>query len=263
MKRYRALAISLLLALPGVPGAAETGGRPATPKPQAHDHRAAKKLMLENAEGASVTLWKPDLSTQPLSFDQGGFTLPKTGMDNYHAVVAERTWGDTKESVIRYEYLFGRPSKHSPGELAGAVKTDLEIVPDPIPREHYRYHSDQTWGFLLRLHGTPAGGIPLTLRTANGTQLDAVSDPSGRVAFRLPDDFPGLVPGVRDDRSAAFTVSAEMRDADMIYQTTLSADYRVNPAHWQSTRWGWMVAGLGFVAGGLLGRTKKQGRQKP
>jgi hypothetical protein len=263
MKSYQPLAVALLLVMPALTGGAESSGKSAASKPQTHDHRGPKRLMLENGEGARVTLWKPDLTTQPLSIEHGGFSMPKTGMDNYHAVVAERSWGDTKESLIRYEYLFGRPSKHSPSELAGTVKTDLEIVPDPIPREHYRYHSDQTWGFLLRLHGLPAGGIPLTLRTANGTQLEAVSDTSGRVAFHLPDDFPGLVPGARDERSAAFTVSAEMRDADMNYQTTLSADYRVNPAHWQSTRWGWMVAGLGFVAGGLLGRTKNQGGKKP
>lgn len=261
MKRYLPLATILLLAMPAAQSAGKPAGGPEN-QTQTHSHRGPKKLMLENGEGASVTLWKPDLTTQPLTFEQGGFTLPKTGMDNYHAVVAEKDWGDSKESVIRYEYRFGRPSEHSPSELARAVKTALEIVPDPIPREHYRYHSDQTWGFKLRLHGLPAGGIPLTLQTANGTHLEAVSDTSGRVKFHLPDDFPDVLPGKRDNRSATFTISAGMRGAGIDYQTTLSADYHINPSHWQSSRLGLLVAGLGFVAGGLLGRTNDQGGQK-
>jgi hypothetical protein len=226
------------------------------PHARSHDRHGSKQFMLENAEGASITLWKPDLTSQPLKPSHGGFALPGTGMDNYHAIVAERTWGGSSESLIRYAYLFGRPSKHSPRELTAAVKTDLEIAPDPIPREHYRYYSNHTWGFRLRLHGLPAAGVPLTLRTDNGTNLEAVSDDTGRVVFLLPDDFPHVQDGERDTRSAGFTVSAEKHEAGIDYRTTLAADYQINPDHWQSTPLGLMAAGFGMLAGGLLGRVK-------
>jgi len=248
------IAVSLL-PLPAI-AADKPESTEAAPKPAQHNRHAARRIMLENAEGASVTLWKPDLTRQPLTLSQGGFALRGSGMDNYHAIVVERWWGDSKESLIRYEYLFGRPSKHSPRELAGAVKTELEIAPDPIPREHYRYYSDQTWGFQLRMHGLPAAGIPLTLRTQNGTTLEAVSDDTGRVSFHLPDDFPDVVSGHRDTRSAAFTISAEKRESGIAYHTTLAADYHLNPSHWQSTPLGMLAAGFGLLAGGLLGRVK-------
>ena len=262
MKRYRALAISLLLALPGVPGAAETGGRPATPKPQAHDHRAAKKLMLENAEGASVTLWKPDLSTQPLSFDQGGFTLPKTGMDNYHALVAERRPdATTLEAAIRFVYLRGKPSGNSPSLLTTAVKTPLDIVPAPLPREHRHYQANHDAVFVLRFKGKPLANAPVALSTANGSHLQLVTDRIGALRFTLPDDFPATEPGRENNRPAEFVLQAETERDGRTYRTSLSGEYHVDPAHWQSFELGMMVLGAGFVTGLVVNRRKpKQGR---
>ncbi|MCU7853881.1 MAG: hypothetical protein KZQ80_16905 [Candidatus Thiodiazotropha sp. (ex Monitilora ramsayi)] len=265
MKRYKPLsmlAMALMLTLPVAKSAEEAGDKPTQPQPPAHSHRGPKKLMLENSDGAKITLWKPDLTTQPLTFEHGGITIPKTGTDNYHVVIAEKDWGDSKEAVIRYEYQFGRPSKRSPSELAGTEKTAFEIVPDPIPREHNHYHSDQTWGFLLRIHGAPAVGIPVSLETDNGSQMQASTDESGRVAFHLPDDFPDIVTGERDRRSAELAISAVIQDGDIDYQTTLTAEYRVAPSHWQSTRMGLLVAGLGLIVGGLIGKTKKTAGKK-
>ncbi|MCU7844917.1 MAG: hypothetical protein KZQ93_13890 [Candidatus Thiodiazotropha sp. (ex Monitilora ramsayi)] len=257
------LAVSMLLTLPVALGAVETGTQASEPQPQAHNnHRGPKQLVLENGLGAKVTLWKPDLTTQPVTPEHGMFTMPKTGMDNYHAVIAERDWGNLKETVIRYEYQFGKPSKRSPSELAGTVKTDFEIIPDPIPREHYRYHSNETWGFLLRLHGEPAQNIPVSFESENGSQMKSVTDERGYVSFRLPDDFPDIVPGERDRRSAGFTITAETENAGITYQTMLTADYRVAPEHWQSTQLGLLVAGIGLITGGLIGRVKLQGGKK-
>lgn len=263
MKRYLRLC---LLALPLLPAAAPaSGAEPAGKHPKekqtqsAHNHRGPKQLMLENADGAVITFWKPNLTTQPLTPVHGGVTLPKTGMDNYHAVVAEKDWGSSKETVIRYEYLFGRPSKHSPSELAGAVKTEFEIVPAPIPREHFRYLSEQRWGFQVRLHGQPAADIPLSLETEFGSRLAAVTDAQGYAVFRLPDDFPDVVEGLRDRRKAEFAVSATTEDGGVAYQTMLTASYHLNPSHWQSASMGWAVVGIGFIAGALLGRQKGRG----
>lgn len=257
--RYALLAIPVLACQTPLFAAQTADSAPTVKKPQsAHaSHRGPKTLMLQNAEGAVITLWKPDLTTQTLEPMHGGVTIPKTGMDNYHALIAEKDWGDSKETVIRYEYMFGRPSKHSPSELAGAVKTELEIVPAPIPREHFRYHSDQRWGFQVRLHGKPLPDLPLSLETEHGTRLEAVTDAEGYAAFRLPDDFPDVVPGERDQRSAEFVVTADTATEEVAYHTTLTAAYRINPSHWQSAPLGWAVAGIGFIAGGLIGRQKK------
>lgn len=243
-------------------GAAQPTGEPpgkTAPRGHSSDHRGPKKIRLINGEGADIKLWKPDLTTLPLSSSQGTLTIPATGMDNYHAVVAEKDWGKIKESVIRYEFMFGKPSKQSPDKLVKAVKSDLEIMPDPFPREHYRYYSGHTWSFVLRLRGKPLPGIETGLQTENGTQLHGISDAAGRVTFRLPDDFPDIAPGERDSRSAEFAVNAATEADGIRYETLLSARYHVNPSHWQSTPWGVAAAGLGILAGGLAGRVKRSG----
>ncbi|MCU7948313.1 MAG: hypothetical protein KZQ72_17050 [Candidatus Thiodiazotropha sp. (ex Cardiolucina cf. quadrata)] len=185
MQRQRLRSFIAICLLPLSAVAASTDGSEKKPIEQpAHDHRGAKQITLENGEGATITLWKPDLSTQTLNLEHGGITIPKTGLDNYHVVVAEKDWGNHKEAVIRYEYMFGRPSKQSPSKLTAVEKTDFEIVPDPIPREHYRYHTLQTWGFLVRLHGKPLSNLELTLQTTHGSQQTVISDQYGRVEFR-------------------------------------------------------------------------------
>ncbi|MEW8030281.1 MAG: hypothetical protein AB2806_21400 [Candidatus Thiodiazotropha sp.] len=247
-----------MLSLAGVAIGADGGGATKPPQP-AHDHRGEKRIVLENGDGAIVTLWKPDLSTQQLTLDHNVVTIPMTGIDNYHAIVAEKDWGDHKEAVIRYEYRFGRPSKQSPSRLAAKQKTAFEIVPDPIPREHYRYHSLETWDYLVRFNGKPVNDLEVVLNTANGSQLSSTTDANGRVSFQIPDDFPGMIEGERDKRLGQFTVSSEYLEGDRRYTTQLNAGYRVNPAHWQSTRLGLLVVGIGFIAGGFLGRVKSNG----
>jgi len=267
MNRLNLLAFSLVFFTPQIQGAGQAPAKPSKDSPthtaQSDRRGSKKKIMLVNGEGATITLWKPDLSTQTLTLEQNSITIPSTGLNNYHAVVAQQDWGTGKESVIRYEYLSGKPSKQSPSKLTEAVKSEFEIVPDPIPREHYRYYSDHKWGFILRLHGKPKAGIDVTLKTENGSQLHAVSDYSGRVEFRLPEDFPMTLPeGERDTRSAEFAVSAMTTMAGISYETMLTARYHVNPSHWQSSKLGVFVAGLGFLVGGLIGRSKTQRGEK-
>jgi hypothetical protein len=261
-RRLTAVVITAtLLQISGTINAAD-GAKPTPPREAGHHGRGEKRILLENAEGATITLWKPDLTTEALSLKHGGVTLPDSSMDNYHAIVAEKDWGDHKEAVIRYEYRHGRPSKQSPSRLAARQKTEFEIVPDPIPREHYRYNSQQRWGFLVRYNGAPVSGLEIGLQTSNGSRREALTDADGRVEFQIPDDFPEVVEGERDRRSGQFNVSGEYFEGGRRYTTQLNADYRVNPGHWQSTPLGLAVVGIGFVAGGLLGRVSNGRREK-
>ena len=220
--------------------------------PQQH-RRGAQKFVLENSEGASIRLWKPDLSTVPLVAEHGSITLPNTGMDNYHAVVVERDWGALKEALIRYQYMHGKPSGHSTRELTAAEKTSFEIVPDPVPREHQHYHSARNWNFLLRFHGAPAANVAVVLESSNGTSLSSISDAEGKVSLLIPDDFSHREARGQDQRSAEFTVSAELADDSVTYQTQLSAEYRVDPSRWRSLGLGVFVTAIGLAVGGLLG----------
>lgn len=216
--------------------------------------RGPKRFMLANGEGAVIRLWRPDLSSVILRPEHGSVTLSPTGMEGLHALVVQRDWGDGEETLLRYLDLRGKPTGHSPRDLLAVAKSRFEIVPDPQPREHRRYRSGEEWGFLLRFDNRPVAGVAVTLTTAQGTRLDAVSAADGSVEFTLPDDFPRLVEGVKDDRSAGFQVSAVYRHQQLEYRTSLDADYRVDPRHWRSSGWGVAVASLGLVAGGLVGR---------
>lgn len=226
-------------------------------KPAAGHRRGPKRISLSNAEGATLTLWKPDLTTLPLELKQGAITIPRTGMDNYHAIVAHKDWGNQKETIVRYEYLRGKPSGHTTRELTAAKKAEFEIVPQPVPREHLRYYSDQIWSFLVRFDDQPVSGIPVSIETTNGSTATASSDEKGIVKIHIPDDFPNVVEGERDMRDANFMLNAEYAKGDITYQTGLSATYRLNQSHWKSFELGALVIGLGMVAGGYIGRVRK------
>jgi len=45
-----------------------------------------------------------------------------------------------------------------------------------------------------------------------------------------------------------------LTNAEVTYQTLLSAEYRVNPSHWQSFGLGATVTGIGMLAGLFIGR---------
>jgi len=243
---------------------AEEASKAASKPAGAHQQhrRGPKQLTLSNADGARVTLWRPDLKTRVLEPEMGVITIPPTGMDNYHALIVERDWGDSKEAIIRYEYMRGKPSGESPSRLASAIKTELEIVPDPIPREHYRYYAGEEWSFILRYKDKPVRDREVILETSNGSTLKSVSDKNGQLTFRIPDDFPNVVAGERDRRNADMFLIASVKEGGVQYESMLMADYRMSPSHWQSTTWGVTVAGAGFLFGGFLtgfGRRKSKG----
>jgi hypothetical protein len=266
--RLPALLAALSLVVPAVvaqtPADSQPGAKAAAGGMQ-HNRRGPKKFMLANAEGAVARMWKPDLTSVPLKIEHGSVTLPRTGVDNYHALVVEREWGDSRETLIRYQYMHGKPSGHSTQELTAAEKAAFEIVPSPVPREHQHYRSDESWAFLLRLNGEAADGVPVVLETSHGTLVEGVSDGDGVVHLRIPDDFPDLIEGARDRRSAEFTVSAETVANGITFQTALNAEYRVNQAHWQSFEMGFAVMGIGMLAGiavGRIGASERGGRRK-
>lgn len=263
-------ATALLLAMAGGSGAQSAAGptnavAAETQQPVLSEHqqmqsrRGPRQFTFSEAEGAVIRLWKPDLTTLPLEAKMGVVTIPSTGVDNYHAIVAEKDWGYLKEAIIRYEYLRGKPSGESPTRLTTAEKTDFEVVPEPIPREHYHYHSDQTWEFLLRFKQTPVPGVAVIMETANGSRVRAVSNSDGVVRLHIPDDFDGIVDGERDRRTAEFTVSAEYHADGTDYQTLLSAEYRVNPQHWNALGLGISATLIGLLAGIFIGRIRRAG----
>lgn len=186
--------------------------------------------------------------------------LSPTGFDSYHALIAERDSSELHESAMRYPYMRGKPSGRSPSELLAIDKVPLEIVPDPIAREHHRYLSDRTATFHIRYRGQPLPHAPLSLETSNGTFVQLQADAEGRIAVRLPEDFATVGVGRRNNKPADFIVRARHTDNGKQYRASLSAPYHVNPHHWESNRAGLAAAASGFVVGlGILGIAGRRG----
>jgi hypothetical protein len=229
--------------------------KPAPKKPgQSHSRMAPKPFVL-NGAADTVMLWKPDLAVMGLAKDTTKVLLKPTGMNNYHALVAERrSDANTLEAAMRYVYLNGKPSGNSPSLLTTAVKTPLEIVPAPLPREHRRYLANHDAVFVLRYEGKPVTNTKLQVSTSNGSQWKVKTDRIGAVRITLPDDFVEVKPGRRNNRPAEFVLQAEVAPNAQLFRTSLSAQYHVDPAHWQSFELGLSVLAAGFVAGVFVNR---------
>jgi hypothetical protein len=239
--------LAVVLALP-TPAPAAGDPEPLVLRPAPRTGEGPPGLRLQGARGARARTWRPDLATANATAD-----LPRITVDspygNYHAVVAEREAGGVHTAAIRYVYRHGRPSGHSPRRLLGAVKAPLEIVPAPAPREHHRYRAGDEAPFRVRFQGLPLAGATVTLRTSHGSVQRAETGPAGVVRLRLPDDFPRVRPGRRNNPPAELTLTARHREGDRRYVTRLSAAYHVDPGHWRSLEWALVLAGAGLLTG--------------
>lgn len=255
----------LLLCTVAVPAQGMMTIKPTPQDHQGHQRRGPKLLTLNGFENSRLTLITPTLEQRELSSEQGRIRLKPTGMDNYHVLVASRRHNDVEEAAIRYVYLHGKPSGHSPTELTALQKTDFEIVPSPLPREHWHYKSGDTITFLLRFNGRPLAGVKTSLSTSHGSILYQVSDANGRLHFELPDDFAQTRPGHDANPPAELLLHARYNDGNAQYATWLSADYRADPSHWQPGDFGLMIAAGGFLVGAMitgLGFRNKHSRDK-
>jgi hypothetical protein len=224
-----------------------------------HDHRgAAPSWFLRDGAGAEAVLWTPALDTRPVTLAGNKATASTRGVDGYHLLVARRTVGAEEQVSLRYFYSPGKPSGHSPRELLQAQVSQLEILPTPLPREHWRYESGEPAAFVVRFAGAPVAYAPVQMITSNGTLLEETTDEQGRVRFNLPEDFADVRPGRMGNAPADFVVSVAHDAGGKRFTTTLNADYHVNPAHWQSLLGGGLTLILGFAAGLVLVRPGKE-----
>lgn len=221
-------------------------------QPEKMQHRGERAITVALDDTAEAVLWNPDLSTVPLTINNGKITLPKTGVDNYHAIVAKQRDDNSENVVIRYVYRHGKPSGHSTSELTAQNKADLEIIPDPVPREHSRYYSKQVWDFIVKFKGQPLVQHPVMLNTSNGTIMLKKSDDYGRVSFKLPDDFSQIAIGERDRRKAELHIVTELTLDNEKWFTQLDSDYSVSESYWRLTFLGVIVMVIGFMLGVLF-----------
>lgn len=217
--------------------------------------------MLQDGLGASIQMVTPTLESLPVDAGKDGRTLqiPRTGIDSYHLLLAERRDEKVQEAAMRYIYGRGKPSGRSPSELLAHKATVLELIPAPLPREHWRYESGEKANFIVRFNGEPLADTWVGLSSSNGSSLEATSDHRGRVSFTLPEDFSRVVAGRQSNPPAEFVVRTGTYQNGMLYRTNLSAAYHVNPLNWQSNGVGLFMLGAGFVSGLVMMRRRGEG----
>ncbi|MDH5484470.1 MAG: DUF4198 domain-containing protein [Gammaproteobacteria bacterium] len=225
--------------------------RPAEP---GHEHHRGmgKVFTLTGFENSTIRQVTPDLDIINLGANQQQIPFKSMGKDNYHALVATRNHNGVEETAIRYIYGRGKPTGHSPKELTDLQKSTLEIVPDPIPREHWHYKAGHEAAFIVRYKHQPLASIAVSLATSHASIVNARTDARGRVVFTVPDDYKVDKPGRRENKPAELLVHVKHQHNEKNYATWLAADYEANPAQWKNTQMGALVATGGFIFGAFI-----------
>lgn len=236
-------------------------GKKTASKHGGHGKGESAMFALMNTEtNAHAHLILPDLSEQNLTFKLNTVILPKPTMGGYYAMVAKGNETNGSFSAIRYLSLHGRPCKVSPTKLTALSKTDLEIVPDPLHREHDRYTASKSYRFLLHFQGKPLINTAVTLETHDTPAQTYTSDQTGAFSITLPNDFKNVKVGRSENKPSEFLLSTQYRSGEHLYKSTLSMPYSLNPNDfWQSQSYGAGVIFIGFLGGLVFYRRIKKG----
>jgi hypothetical protein len=181
-----------------------------------------------------------------------GFRAEAGKVGNYHWLQAGEStrFGVFTASTVQF---FANPGP-APTAMLQLAKADLEIVPQPLPREHWRYRAGETWNFLVRFHGRPVPDMGVRLETSGGTQKVYKTDGQGLVRVTFPDDVSSAParPGGHDHGSSGqndFVLAVALTDsAGHYYLTGFNHVYAAAADAGRS-----LPAGLAFLAvGGVI-----------
>lgn len=218
-----------------------------------HGGRKAKQLQLHNFDPSATTevfYLMPALEKRELTLKDGLISLPRTGMENYHALVANQTKENVIKSSVRYIYSRGRPSKISPTKITQFQKSELEIAPILLPKEHNNYKGSESYAFVLRFKDEVLPQHDIIFTTSNGTKNTFKSDEDGRFSVTMPNDFKDVKMKKRANRPGEFILSTVYKSKGITYDSTLAMPYYVNPIdYWQTQALAVVLVIFGLIIG--------------
>ena len=188
-----------------------------------------------------------------LPLGMSGAKLDKPASGGFHWLTA-RAEQDGQMRVASTVHFFSERGAQNPTGLFMQQKHELEIIPQPYPREHSRYRANEDWRFLMRFNGKPLSGQKVNLETANGTKTELVSDAQGIITVRIPDDFKAetrqKTAGSHDHgrRSSDLVLATEYAEGGKTYLTAFNASYGPDALDQRS-----LAMGLGFTLLGMVG----------
>ena len=131
----------------------------------------------------------------------------------------------TSAATVKY---FANPGA-APTQMLGQAKSELEIVPQPLPREHWQYRENERWNFLVRYQRLPLPGARVHLETAAGSRADVVTDANGMVQLIFPADLPrqgnGHAGGHGMAPAGKFVLAVMHQDGQHRYLSTFNYTY--------------------------------------
>lgn len=217
----------------------------------------------QNITADVVEAWSNNLDDanghRQLAIEMGGAPLDKPATGGFQMLTAREEQGDSVRVASTVHY-FGERGGKNPTAMFNQVKHELEIVPQPYPREHSRYRANEDWQFAVRFKGQPLAAQRIVLETSNGSQSEFMTDALGVVTVHVPQDFKaeaaqGGNHGRR--RSADFVLEVSHADGGHQYLTAFNSGYGEDSFTNRS-----LAMGLGFMLVGMLGaapllRTRK------
>lgn len=214
-------------------------------------------IVPQNIVAANVDAWSNDLKDdkahRQLAMEMGGAMLDKPASGGFHWLAAREEQGDTVR-VASTVHPFNQRGAQDPTAMFMQQKHELEIIPQPYPREHSRYRADEDWKFLVRFNGSPLPGQKVYLETSNGSMAEFVADAQGVVTLHVPDDFKAeeenkAAGGHNHGRPGAeFVLATEHAQDGKTYLTAFNSSYGKNAYDQRS-----LALGLGFTLLGMLG----------
>lgn len=208
-------------------------------------------------EAAEVSVFAPVVTgersrvTYPVGPEGAKIESASPQVGNYHWVTA-RQESELEVRVASTAWYFGNPGP-GPTELLTKAKHELEIVPQPLPREHSSYREAEEWRFEVRWNGAPLAGKTLTMESEFGSRSSYITDERGVATVLLPRDFreqksKAGAEGMMGPRRAKFALGVE-HDADgKHYLTAFNYTYSPDPERTRSLGWGATFGVLGMVA---------------
>ncbi len=231
--------------------------------------RRVVTVVPQNIVASSIDAYSNDIKDEKghrrLLLEMAGARLDKPAAGGFHWLAAREEL-DSQVRVASTVHFFTGSGAQNPTALFMQQKHELEIIPQPYPREHSRYRANEDWQFLVRFKGDPLASQKVIMESANGTKAELVSDARGVIIVRIPDDFrtearQGAA-GAHDHgrRSSDFVLATEVAEGGKSYMTAFNASYGADAFDQRS-----LAMGLGFTLLGMIGaapllRHRKHGK---
>lgn len=219
--------------------------------------RGTAALKLSGVDAAELTVFAaggPDERrrvTYPVGPEGAKIEAAARKVGNYHWVVA-RQESDSEVRVASTVWYFSNPGP-APTEMLKQAKHELEIVPNPLPREHSTYREAEKREFLVRWNGMPLAGKALTLETEFGSRSSYVTDTQGIATVLLPRDIREAKGRAGEEammgpQRAKFVLGTEHEVDGKRYLTAFNYTYSPDPERTRSLAWGTAFGVIGMVA---------------